>query len=62
MDAPVDTLQFYSPLSKGGQGSVRDTLDKRVEMALKEAHEAMAMVIKPHPQHPPFLGWIRKMI
>lgn len=46
VDAPVVALQGLGLLSEDGQGAVRDNLDKRIDTALRWAHEATAVVIR----------------
>lgn len=46
VDTPVLPLQSSDQLSEDGQGSIRDSWDKKIEIVLRHNHEATALAIK----------------
>ena len=46
VDGPVAGLQSSGLLTQDGEGTIRDPIDKKADVALRRAHEAMAMSIR----------------
>lgn len=52
MDAPVLSLQSTGLVEEDGLGVIRDSWDKKMEIALRHSHEAATLAIK-RAQRPP---------